>query len=191
MRIMPKKLLKPNTTLYPVPVVLITVGGEKPNIMTCNRIISCSAEPPRLAISIRPSRFTHTLIYDTGEFVVNLPTVEQARLADYLEMVTGREENKIDISGMALSPAVHVNAPLLDNCPVNIECVVEQTLEIDSHTLFIAKVEAVHASEMVLDDRGNLNIALANGIAYDNGTVRERPNHKFKVDTLRQEQRSR
>jgi flavin reductase (DIM6/NTAB) family NADH-FMN oxidoreductase RutF len=53
---MPKRLLEPNTTLYPVPIVLITTGGDVPDVMTCNRIASCSAEPPRLSISVRPAR---------------------------------------------------------------------------------------------------------------------------------------
>lgn len=188
---MTKRLIEPNTTLYPVPIVLITTGGENPNVMTCNRIVSCSAEPPRLAIAIRPSRYTHTLIQECGEFVVNIPAPGQARLSDYLGVVTGREEDKISIVGLTLAPAVHVRSPLLDDCPVNIECSLEQSLTLDSHTLFIGLVQAVHADEMLLDERGDVDVTLAQGLIYGSGTVRERPTYKFNVDDLREEQRSR
>ena len=60
---MSKRILEPNTTLYPAPIVLITTGGQRPNVMTYNRIVSCFAEPPRLAISIRPGRYSHSQIH--------------------------------------------------------------------------------------------------------------------------------
>ena len=185
---MPKRILEPNTTLYPVAVVLITSGDENPNVMTCNRIISCSAEPPRLAISVRPSRYTHDLIRETGEFVVNIPTPEQSRLSDYLGVVSGREEDKIAITGLKLTRAVDVKTSLVVDCPVNIECGVESYLELDSHTMFVARVLAVHADKSVMDNQGDVDISLAGGITYKNGTVREKPTYKFRVKDLRQEQ---
>ena len=80
--------------------------------MTCNRIASVSAEPPRLAISIRPARYTHTLIQDSGEFVINIPTRDQETLTDYLGVVTGRNEDKIVIAGLTLEPALKIKNPL-------------------------------------------------------------------------------
>ena len=183
-----KRILQPNTTLYPVPIVLVTTGGDKPNVMTCNRIISCSAEPPRLAIAIRPSRYTHDQIRETGEFAVNIPAMEQSRLSDYLGVVTGHEEDKIAVAGLNLTPAVNLKTPLLADCPVNIECGVENFLELDSHTLFIGRVLVIHADETVLDQRGDVDISLAQGLVYKCGVVRERPTYKFKVEDLRQEQ---
>lgn len=182
-----KKIIQPDTTLYPVPVVLITTGWERANVMTCNRIASCSAEPPRLSISVRPSRYSHTLIRETGEFVVNIPSPEQQALTDYLGVVTGREEDKIGISGLNLAPALHVRTPLLVDCPVNVECVVEQALDLNSHTLFIGRVLAVHAEESLLDGSGDVNQDLARGLVYGSGVVREKPIGKFRVEDLRRQ----
>lgn len=184
---MMKKVLQPDTTLYPVPVVLITAGWERANVMTCNRIASCSAEPPRLSISVRPSRYSHKLIQETGEFVVNFPTPEQQALTDYLGVVTGREEDKIRIAGLNLAPALHVRTPLLADCPVNVECVVEQALDLDSHTLFIGRVLAVHSEESLLDASGDVNLDLARGLVYGSGVVREKPIGKFRVEDLRRQ----
>lgn len=181
-----KKIIEPNTTLYPVPVVLVTTGGDHPNVMTCNRIASCSAEPPRLSISVRPSRYSYTLIRETGEFVVNFPTPEQQALSDYLGVVTGEKEDKIEIAALALEPALHLKTPLLADCPVNIECRVEQEIDLDSHTLFIGRVLAVHADEALLDGNDDVDVNLAHGLIYGCGTVREKPIGKFRVEDLRQ-----
>ena len=187
---MSKRVIEPNTTLYPVPVVLITIGGDAPNVMTCNRIVSCSAEPPRLAISIRPGRYSHSLLRGSGEFVVNIPASGQSALADYIGVVTGRKEDKIATAGLKLTSALKVKTPLLADCPVNIECVVEQEIALDSHTMFIGLVQAVHAEESLLDEHGDVDVNRAQGIIYDNGTVREKPNYKFRVDDLRREVKS-
>ncbi len=182
---MPKRILEPNTTLYPVAVVLVTTGGEKPNVFTCNRVASCAAEPPRLAISVRPNRYSHSLIRASREFVVNIPSPEQAALADYVGVVTGRDEDKIATAKLKLAPATKIKTPLVADCPVNIECIVEREIELDSHTLFIGLVQAVHADETLLDANGDVNVARAGGIVYACGTVRERPTGKFEVADLR------
>jgi flavin reductase (DIM6/NTAB) family NADH-FMN oxidoreductase RutF len=181
---MAKITVEPNTTLYPVPVVLITAGGDRPNVMTCNRIASCSAEPPRLSISVRPGRYSHALIQDTGEFVVNLPTPDQSILTDYLGVVTGRKEDKIRIAGLKLAPALTVKTPLLADCPVNIECKVEHSIDLDSHILFIGRVQAVHVEESLLDENGDVDIGRARGLIYGCGTVRERPIYNFRIEEL-------
>jgi flavin reductase (DIM6/NTAB) family NADH-FMN oxidoreductase RutF len=185
-----KRILQPNTTLYPVAVVLITTGAEAPNVMTCNRVASCSAEPPRLAISVRPARHSHGLIQRSGEFVVNIPTPEQATLCDYLGVVSGRDEDKIALAGLTLKPAAIVRTPLLAECPVNIECTVEREIDLDSHSLFIGLVQAVHVEEALLDEQGDVDIDKAIGLRYGCGTVRERPTYNFRVEDLRRAARA-
>ena len=182
---MNKRILEPNTTLYPVPVVLLTTGGATPDVMTLNRIASCSAEPPRLSISVRPLRHCHALIKRTGEFVVNIPTPAQRQLTDYLGVVSGRTEDKFTIAGLRLAPALKVKTPLLADCPVNLECTVEYEIELDSHTLFIGRVQAVHADEALLDQHGDVDFSRAQGLVYTAGVVRERPTYKFRVEELR------
>jgi flavin reductase (DIM6/NTAB) family NADH-FMN oxidoreductase RutF len=183
---MSKCILEPNTTLYPVPVVLITIGGATPNVMTLNRIASCSAEPPRISISVRPLRHTHALIKTSGEFVVNIPAPEQQLLSDYLGVVSGRAEDKFATSSLQLAPAAKVQTPLLAECPVNIECVVEHELDLGSHTMFIGLVQAVHIDETLLDERGEVDFTRAHGLVYQAGVVRERPTYNFRMAELRQ-----
>ena len=182
---MSKRILQPNTTLYPVSVVLITSGADSANVMTCNRVASCSAEPPRLAISVRPARHSHGLIQRSGEFVVNIPSPDQATLCDYLGVVSGRDEDKIALAGLTLKAATIVRTPLLADCPVNIECTVEREIDLDSHSLFIGLVRAVHVEEELLDEHGDVDVAKAAGLVYGCGTVRERPTYNFRLEDLR------
>ena len=79
---------------------------------------------------------------------------------------------------------------MLSDCPVNIECIVEQEIVLDSHTMFIGLVQTVHAEESLLDEHGDVDVASAKGIIYDNGTVREKPNYKFRVENLRRAARA-
>jgi flavin reductase (DIM6/NTAB) family NADH-FMN oxidoreductase RutF len=183
--VLSKRTLEPNTTLYPVAVVLITTGADTPNVMTCNRVASCSAEPPRLAVSVRPSRRSHAMIRQCGEFVVNLPTPAQSGLCDYVGVVSGRDEDKFAIAGLRLAAPTRIRTPLLADCPVNIECTVEREIDLDSHTLFIGLVQAVHVEEALLDEHGDVDVARAIGLTYGSGTVRERPTHSFRVEDLR------
>ncbi len=88
-----KRLLQPNTTLYPVSVVLVTCGREPGNVLAVNRISSCNAEPPRLAVSIRPARLAHALIQAQLEFAVSILPLEMDLLFHYSGMVSGREED--------------------------------------------------------------------------------------------------
>jgi flavin reductase (DIM6/NTAB) family NADH-FMN oxidoreductase RutF len=126
---MNKCIVEPNTTLYPVPVVLVTTGGTVPNVMTLNRIASCSAEPPRISISVRPMRHSHALIKASREFVVNIPAPEQKVLSDYVGVVSGRVEDKFATASLQLAPSAKVQTPLLADFPINIECVVEFMLD--------------------------------------------------------------
>lgn len=186
---MSKVQLKPNTTLYPVPVVLVTCGaGKGANLFTLNRIASCNAEPPMLSISVRPSRTSHDLIDQIGEFVVNIPWPGLELVGDFVGTTSGLEIDKWQETGLTTQPAAVVASPLLDACPVNLECQVRHTLRLPSHSLFVAEVVAVHALPDVLNGRQEVDFQRAGaGLAYRAGVVRERPVDNFRPDALRQQ----
>ena len=185
--------LTPNTTLYPVPVVLISCGsGPETNVFTVNRIASCNAEPPMISISVRPSRASHNIIEKYGEFVVNIPWPEMELVSDFVGTTTIGDTNKWTETSLAIMPAKIVKPPLLMECPVNIECQLIDTLRLPSHSLFIAEVVTMHALESVLNDRQEVDFALAKGgLPYRAGPVRERPVKNFRPDDLLEKVRKR
>lgn len=182
---MTKEQIQPNTTLYPVPVVLVTCGtGKDENVFTLNRIASCNAEPPMISISVRPARASHDLIDQIGEFVVNIPWPNMELVSDFVGSTTVRETNKWDETGLTRKPATLVQPPLLADCPVNLECQVRHTLRLPSHSLFVAEVVAIHADERVLDARQEVDFEQAVGLVYRSAVVRERPVDNFKPADL-------
>jgi flavin reductase (DIM6/NTAB) family NADH-FMN oxidoreductase RutF len=158
--------------LFPVPVVLVSCGGTtewKPNLITIAWAGTICTNPPMLSISVRPERHSYDIIKQTGEFVVNLPTVKQTKATDWCGVVSGRDHDKFEKTGLTPAPSLHVRCPIVQECPVNIECKVTQTLKLGSHVLFIAEVVAVQVSENLLDAKGKLLLEEAGLIAYVHG----------------------
>lgn len=181
-----KIILQPDTTLYPVPVVLISCGvGQQANLFSLNRIASCNAEPPMISISVRPGRASHSLIDEMGEFVVNIPWPEMELVSDFVGTTSARQTKKWVESGLNWAAGQHVQAPLIVECPVNLECRVRERLRLPSHTLFVAEVLALHADPAVLNARREVDFALARGgLPYRAGPVRERPIGNVRPDHL-------
>ena len=141
-----KKIKSPSTALTPVPAVLVTVASAdgRDNIITLAWVGTVNSEPPMISISVRPSRYSHRLLEETGEFVVNLPTEDMVRELDLCGMVSGRDQDKFELCGFGRESASEVKAPLIDRCPVNIECVVRNKMSLGSHDLYIGEILAVH-----------------------------------------------
>ena len=150
---MPKKRLKPSTYLYPAPLMLISSQGAegKPNIATISWGGVLCSDPPLVGISIRPTRHTHKLVKESMEFVLNLPSQKWLKETDYCGSVSGKDSDKFLTVGFTATNPDSVKAPLIKECPLNLECKVKQILYLGSHDLFIAEVVAVHADEDILD----------------------------------------
>lgn len=167
-----KRLWKPSTLLAPVPVVLVSCGGrlEQPeNIITVAWAGTVCSDPPMLSISIRPERFSHGIITATREFVVNIPTQDLAKATDLCGMKSGRDTDKFALAELSRAAGEVVSAPLVAECPLNLECKVKKTVKLGSHDLFIAEIVAVHVAPELLDRRGKLCLEQARLLAYAHG----------------------
>lgn len=154
---MGKVTKRPSTILFPVPAVLVTscLEGNEPNIITIAWTGIMNSEPPVVYISVRPEgRYSYWLIKESGEYVINIPSADQARLVDYCGIVSGKDVNKFKETGLTAVPATNVKAPLIAECPVNLECKVRQVISLGSHDVFISDVLALHFNDNVLDENG-------------------------------------
>ena len=176
-----KKLLwKPGTMLYPVPAVLVSCGeyGGVQNIITIAWTGVVCTDPPMCSIAIRPGRFSHEMIRESGEFVINLTTTAMARAVDWCGVKSGRDHDKFREMKLTPLPAKHVRAPLIAESPVNLECRVGEVRELGSHHLFIAEILAVHADPAYFDPRtGYFNLAAARPLCYCHGHYYEMGRH--------------
>jgi len=165
----------PSTVLFPVPVVLVTtcLEGGNPDIVTIAWTGIMSSEPPVVYISVRPvGRYSYQLIKESGEFVINIPSAGQARVVDYCGTVSGRDVDKFKETGLTPMPASQVKAPLIAECPVNVECRVKQTIPLGSHDVFISDVLAVHYNKDILDEKGRPDFEIIEPYGYCSGEYR-------------------
>jgi flavin reductase (DIM6/NTAB) family NADH-FMN oxidoreductase RutF len=161
---------RPSTILLPVPAVLVTVAdGKKGNIVTIAWAGTVCSAPPMVSVAIRGSRYSHELLECSREFVVNLPRASQVEQVDLCGSISGRDEDKWVAAGLTPLPAAKVQAPLIAECPINLECVVRHELSLGAHDLFIGEIVAVHCDEEVIDARGRLKHGALDPLAYVDG----------------------
>lgn len=145
---MGKVALGPQTLIYPMPAMLVgaNVNGT-PNFMAVAwGGIACS-DPPMISVAIRHARHTLKGIKQNQVFSVNIPSVEQVKETDYCGMVSGSKADKVRACRFEVFYGKLGNAPLIMQCPVNLECKVVQVLNLGSHSLVIGRVEETYVSE--------------------------------------------
>lgn len=167
-----KQSWKPGNILSPVPAVLVSCGGTqgwKPNLITIAWTGNVCSEPPMLSISVRPERYSYDIIQKTREFVVNVPSLRQAKAVDWCGVVSGRGEDKFAGAGLTPAAALKVQCPIVLECPLNIECRVRESLKLGSHTMFVAEVVAVQVSSVLMDAKGMLHLEKGGLLAFAHG----------------------
>ena len=172
-----KIIIGDSTILNPVPVVMVSCAGkdpsdeaQRPNIITVAWTGTINSEPPMVSVSVRKERYSHRLITDSGEFVVNLADEKMARAVDLCGVKSGRDTDKAKLTGLNYMPAEGLEtAPAVEGAPVSLCCRVKQRLELGSHDMFLGEIVSVMVRKDLLDDNGSLHLEKAGLIAYSHG----------------------
>lgn len=165
---------RPANLLNPLPIVLISTTDENgnSNVMTAAWTGTICSDPVMVSVSIRKSRYTHSIIEKTKEFVINLPNEQLALYTDYVGIYSGIKVNKLNLPGKYKVTPIESNkvkAITIDECPIALECKVKQILELGSHDMFIAEVVSTSINEDYIDKDNKLNIKKANLLSYCHG----------------------
>lgn len=167
---MAKIAMKPGTMLSPVPAVMVSCGTqEKSNIITIAWTGIVNSDPPMTYVSVRKERYSHGIISETGEFVINLTTEDLAKATDFCGVRSGRDLDKAQMTGLTMEPSDLVQCPRIKESPVNLECRVTEVKELGSHDMFLAEIVSVHADEALFDEAGRLCLEKAGLISYSHG----------------------
>lgn len=169
---MGKILWKPGTMIYPLPAVMVSCGEseDENNIITISWTGTICTNPPMCYISVRPERHSYKIIKRTGGYVINLTTEPLARATDWCGVKSGADFKKFREMNLTAIRASLVNAPMIDECPLNIECAVTEIKALGSHHMFISEVVAVHADENLIEEPGGaLRLDNAGMICYSHG----------------------
>ena len=157
---MGKQTWKGGNMLYPLPVVMVSLTDGKGN----DNIITVA-----WAGTVRPERYSHQMLMDTKEFVVNLTTEKLAFATDYCGVRSGRDTDKFQDMKLTKEKAQFVQAPMIGESPVCLECRVKEVRHLGSHDMFLAEVLAVHADEAYMDERKKFHLEWAKPIVYSHG----------------------
>ena len=164
---MAKQTWKPGNMLYPLPAVMLSVRDKagNDNIITVAWTGTVCTNPPMVSVSVRPERHSYQMLKEPGEFVINLTTEKLAFATDYCGVKSGRDVDKFEVMHLNKEAADQVEAPMIAESPVNIECRVRECMELGSHHMFLADVLAVHVDEAYLDEKGKFDLNAAGLLA--------------------------
>ena len=139
--------------LDPRPVILVTCCDElgSPNILTVAWQTPLSHDPPLLGISIDHRRYSHTLISQTGEFVVNVVSQKFQQAISLCGNSSGATSDKFETAGLTALPAYHVRPPLIAGALAHLECTVTSQLRTGDHTFFVGRVLYAEALQQCFD----------------------------------------
>ena len=156
-----KKQGKMKSCLQPMPKVLVSCRGldGEDNVLAVGYCGNCSYDPPMVMVGIVPTRYSYKMIKESGCFVVNLVDRSYKKTFDYMGSHSKRDEDKLTAVNVKLQNGKKVNASILADCPVNIECTVVDSIVTGSHEMFIGKIEYVHADAKITDAGGNIDFS--------------------------------
>lgn len=137
------------------------------NIITLGMYMAISFDPPLVCIGISPKRYSHRLIEETGEFVVNVPSIGLEEEMHFCGTRSGRDCDKFKETGLTPVPASRVRPPLIKECYGHLECKVVQSYVCGDHTLFVGEIVAASADDDVLEGE-RLDLTKARPIVQKN-----------------------
>lgn len=166
--------IKNHTMMYPAPAVVASAYDEEGNADACTLAFAtmCSHHPPAVMIAINSTLKRKTLksILHSKEFCVGFPSVEHMAEVDYLGIESGYNADKLDKVNFNHRKAEKVNAPIIDEFKVSVECKVMHIAEVGSHTQITGEIVNVQSDEEVLDDKKKIVFEKLNPLVYDDIT---------------------
>ncbi|MFC1718810.1 flavin reductase family protein [Candidatus Poribacteria bacterium] len=145
--------------LWPLPAttVMVSCVGETspPNIITIGASGIASARPPLISLAFGVKRYSLKLIMETEDFVVNVPSSEQALITDWCGRVSGQNVDKFKDGNLTPGKSLKIKSPYIVECPVNYECTLWKVVNCGSHDLLLGEVQQVHIDQSILSEDGD------------------------------------
>jgi len=159
----------PDTLLYPMPAVLVgAMVNGKANFMTAAWCGIAASTPPAISVGLRRARYTFKGVEANGTFSINVPSADLAKRVDFCGIYSGHRRDKSQVFQVQYGKLN--TAPLIDECPVNLECRVIHTFDLSSHVLFIGQIEETHVNADCMTN-GKPDPAKINPLIYSTGTA--------------------
>ena len=163
-----KKDLGVKQAVFPMPVLMVAAYDENGKVNVMNAAWGMISAMDKISLFISEPHKTTKNIHKTKAFTVSLATVETMKEADFFGIASGNEmDDKFERTGYHATKSAHVNAPVIDEFPVCMECELDEVIEGDNHAV-IGKIVNVCADESVLDEEGEVDPGKINALIFDN-----------------------
>ena len=150
---MAKVTIRPDRYIYPRPTLLVGANVDgKANFLAVGGGGVVNAEPPMIGVPIRHQRYTLKGIQQNLTFSINTPSIDLVRETDYCGITSGAKVDKVKVCKFKVFYGNLKTAPMIEQCPLNLECKVVQILNLGSHSFVIGQVEGSYVSEGCLTD---------------------------------------
>lgn len=178
-----KKHIGPRIHDYRTPIGVVGSYDKdgKPNVMTVSFGGKCCHHPPSVMISIREVTYTYENITATNAFTLNIPSTNLVKAVDFFGLVSGRDVDKFEASGLTAVKGKVVNAPIVAEFPVAMECKVSHMHKVGSHTMFVGEVVETAIAESVLKPDGKSNINMISQLISGYTSLGEHVANSFSV----------
>lgn len=159
--------------LAPFPVILVTTRLEennvkKDNIIAISWTCTCDNNPNLVNINIGKGKYSGKIIKLSKEFGVCIPTSKYVKEIDICGSSHGNKVDKFELTKFSRFEADSINVPLIKECPINMECVLEEVVPFESHEMFIGRIVGTHVDNSCLDSNGKINFSKIDILAYVN-----------------------
>jgi len=168
-----KRSLGPQSILFPTPTIVVcTYDPEgRPNMMTAAWAgVACSS-PAMVTVSLREATYSHGNIAMRKAFTVGIPSEDQWRETDHVGIVSGRDTLKFKTTGFKASRSELVDAPVVEDFPMTLECKLFQTNDLGLHTQYVGEIVNVIVDEDILDENDNVDIEKLRPIIFSPGAT--------------------
>jgi flavin reductase (DIM6/NTAB) family NADH-FMN oxidoreductase RutF len=157
--------------MFPAPAVVASAYDEERNADCCTLAFAtmCSHHPPAVMIAINSTLKRKTLksILFSKEFCIGFPGTEHVAETDYIGIASGYDTDKLEDVNFTYTDGEVVNAPIINEFKVSLECKVIHVAEVGSHTQITGEIVNVQADESVLDEKNKIQVLELNPVVYD------------------------
>lgn len=163
-----RKNLGSQPALYPMPVVEVAAYNEDGSVGVMTVAWAQICDMDKIALFVDDTHKTSQNIHRTKAFTVSLADMEHMVEADFFGIATGnRMPDKFERSGLHAVKSEHVNAPLIEEFPICLECELIEVVDTENVFALIGKIVNVSADETVLDERGKVDPAKLRVLIFD------------------------
>ena len=154
--------------VYPMPVLIVAAYDKGGKVNTMNAAWGMICDMDKIALFISEGHKTTKNILETKAFTVAIADKAHMDVADYFGIASGNNTpDKFERTGYTATKSQHVNAPVIDEFPVTMECSLAEVVSTETMYCIVGKIVNVVADEAVLSDNGKVDPAKLNALIFD------------------------